>query len=403
MKTLIRQLFAFSIFLLAIPLTANGQDTGETPTLTGEMFPQTHQRSLTESEVAEWTEAKIRYAINEMFARHGAAFDKPDLKNAFTRFPWYKPRKELTLDQIEQDFSDLEKENLKLLAYFRDAKAQGSRSGKTPKARQRTVPSPPQTTRNNPAVPKFFQSIGRSLQTALQQSLPAQAQSSPARSTVTQTSAAVTPTQTEAAPGISDTQIAPSAERFVIKGLRVGDGPAKVNSFLSENNLRLERPAQTGSVQGNKAIQRISYVQFGHYTNGREGLQELTVTLGFTPPFPGPEGVASRISSIGYWTHYGEGVSVASIIQDLEQKYGKPTNLSQQRGPEGYTTMSWEVKGGAYTATAFIMPSEEAGKPGEFRIEVSDHYYAAEAERRAKNYVDQVDLARPKDTRKPDF
>lgn len=57
-----------------------------------------------------------------MFARHGAWFDKEEVRRQFERFIWYRPKQGYDLNQIESlFFSDLERENLKALGQARDA------------------------------------------------------------------------------------------------------------------------------------------------------------------------------------------------------------------------------------------------------------------------------------------
>jgi hypothetical protein len=97
-----------------------------TPALSGypgERFPQTRQRLLTEAEVANLDYAELRYAINEMYARHGAQFLKePDIRKQFEKFSWYYPIPEMTLSRIEREFTRIEKQNRDLLARLRDQK-----------------------------------------------------------------------------------------------------------------------------------------------------------------------------------------------------------------------------------------------------------------------------------------
>jgi hypothetical protein len=91
----------------------------------GELFPETRLRFLADEEVGNLSLDRLRYAINEMFARHGADFPKPELKQQFQRLGWYHPRPHVDLDRIESEFSELERTNLKLLGSVRDAKAAG--------------------------------------------------------------------------------------------------------------------------------------------------------------------------------------------------------------------------------------------------------------------------------------
>ena len=98
--------------------TANTEDN-EFP---GERFPATRLDELTVSDVNESSLSEITYAINEMFARHGAEFEEKKVTKEFEQFSWYKPRPGLTFDDIETEFNDLEKQNLKVLGRCRDAK-----------------------------------------------------------------------------------------------------------------------------------------------------------------------------------------------------------------------------------------------------------------------------------------
>jgi hypothetical protein len=98
--------------------TANTEDN-EFP---GERFPATRLDELTVSDVSESSLSEITYAINEMFARHGAEFKDKKVTKQFEQFSWYNPRPGLPFDDIENEFSDLEKQNLKVLGRCRDAK-----------------------------------------------------------------------------------------------------------------------------------------------------------------------------------------------------------------------------------------------------------------------------------------
>jgi hypothetical protein len=100
------------------PETANTEDN-EFP---GERFPATRLDELTVPDVNESSLSEITYAINEMFARHGAEFKEKKVTKQFEQFSWYNPRPRLGFDEIEPEFTDLEKQNLKVLGRCRDAK-----------------------------------------------------------------------------------------------------------------------------------------------------------------------------------------------------------------------------------------------------------------------------------------
>ena len=104
--------------------TINPPDSVEIPsqrTLNGERYPQTRQRLLTLENIKGLSAAEVRYAINEIYARYGATFpNHPDVQQQFQKFDWYHPKRKLTFDDIDQLMSDIERENVKVLAQRRD-------------------------------------------------------------------------------------------------------------------------------------------------------------------------------------------------------------------------------------------------------------------------------------------
>jgi hypothetical protein len=97
-------------------------DTAEDTELPGEKFPATRLDELTVPDVNESSLSEITYAINEMYARHGADFKDKKVAEQFSEFSWYKRRPGVTSADVEAEFTDLEKENLKVLQRCRDAK-----------------------------------------------------------------------------------------------------------------------------------------------------------------------------------------------------------------------------------------------------------------------------------------
>lgn len=87
----------------------------------GERFPQTRLRWLQDQDVDWMSYGDVRYAINEMFARHGATFNKDAIQNVFRSKSWYRPRHGLSFDEIEYgSFSNMERSNLKVLGRHRN-------------------------------------------------------------------------------------------------------------------------------------------------------------------------------------------------------------------------------------------------------------------------------------------
>jgi YARHG domain len=102
-------------------------DVADDDVYPGERFPATRLDELTVPDVNESGLSDITYAINEMFARHGADFKDKKVAQEFSQFDWYQPRPGASLNQIKNEFSDLEKANLQVLERCRDAKIAASR------------------------------------------------------------------------------------------------------------------------------------------------------------------------------------------------------------------------------------------------------------------------------------
>lgn len=93
---------------------------------TGERFPETRTRSLTLGEVGDWSDEKLRYAINEMFARHGAEIENPVVRRQFAGFDWYHPVPGKTYEAAQTEFSPVENYNVHFLAEHRKKLAPAS-------------------------------------------------------------------------------------------------------------------------------------------------------------------------------------------------------------------------------------------------------------------------------------
>src|SRR5207253_9586708 len=93
----------------------------------GERFTATREEPITIADGNELELSDIRYAINEMLARHGANFKDAKTKKTFSTFSWYQPRTDVSVDAVEKEFSDLEKQNIAVLRRCRDAKVAAAR------------------------------------------------------------------------------------------------------------------------------------------------------------------------------------------------------------------------------------------------------------------------------------
>jgi hypothetical protein len=111
-------------------LAPSGSETGASESagqsassLIGERFPQTRLRLLSAADLKGMSVAELRYAINEIYARYGAAFpSNPEIRRQFQKFSWYHPNPNITFSDIDQSMSEVERENIKLLGQYRDAR-----------------------------------------------------------------------------------------------------------------------------------------------------------------------------------------------------------------------------------------------------------------------------------------
>ena len=105
------------------PPTPPAKDEGTFP---GEHFPQTRTAVLTDTDIATWKYAGVRYAVNEIYARHGFAFKKKPIASEFGKKSWYRPDPRKSQPEVERGLSDIERSNLRLPSQRRDRlKAQG--------------------------------------------------------------------------------------------------------------------------------------------------------------------------------------------------------------------------------------------------------------------------------------
>ncbi len=103
----------------------NGVNTGSTsPNRQGEHFPQTRNAYLHDADIQGWSYSGVRYAMNEMYARHGYLFKDGPLRHQFQKFAWYQPTPAQTSATIEAQFTPIERANQHLLAERRDVLVQ---------------------------------------------------------------------------------------------------------------------------------------------------------------------------------------------------------------------------------------------------------------------------------------
>ena len=96
--------------------------------MVGERFPETRLRLLNGADLSRMDAEGLRYAINEMYARHGADIKNDTMRQQFAKLNWYHPIFNRSYDEAESAFSSIETENLKLLGKRRDELMDGTRN-----------------------------------------------------------------------------------------------------------------------------------------------------------------------------------------------------------------------------------------------------------------------------------
>lgn len=83
----------------------------------GEIFPDSSSRQLTDSDLAALSPDQIQTAVNEIYARHGYAFQTPEVRAYFEGFDWYSPDNP-DMSAVASQFSDVEQANIALLSSY---------------------------------------------------------------------------------------------------------------------------------------------------------------------------------------------------------------------------------------------------------------------------------------------
>ncbi len=90
--------------------------------LDGERFSATRMEDLGEDYASNLSDADLRYAINEMYARYGLTFHDKSLQSRFETTTWYHPNDKWTIGQVKAAFSKRERDNLDALVSERDSR-----------------------------------------------------------------------------------------------------------------------------------------------------------------------------------------------------------------------------------------------------------------------------------------
>lgn len=77
-------------------------------------------RLITDSDIQNMDITQIQRAINEIYARHGCVLASSVDQAYFESQDWYSPNPDLTPDQAQQEFSDIELKNVNFLAARRN-------------------------------------------------------------------------------------------------------------------------------------------------------------------------------------------------------------------------------------------------------------------------------------------
>jgi hypothetical protein len=84
----------------------------------GGRWPWTSTRLIQPAELLPLSLGELELMRNEIYARHGWIFRRPDLRNYFTSQPWYRPRSDnayYSNRQVEAELTSLERRNLQII------------------------------------------------------------------------------------------------------------------------------------------------------------------------------------------------------------------------------------------------------------------------------------------------
>lgn len=85
----------------------------------GVIFPDSSDERLDEDEVKNLSDEDLRYAINELYARHGYIFKDEELGEYYSQFDWYEGK--VKAEDFSMDmFNDVEQDNVEMLQKERD-------------------------------------------------------------------------------------------------------------------------------------------------------------------------------------------------------------------------------------------------------------------------------------------
>ena len=86
----------------------------------GGRWPWTSGRLIRPGELGPLSLGELELMRNEIYARHGWIFNRPDLRNYFESQPWYRPKGDLSNPQqsnrrVEAELTPLERRNIRII------------------------------------------------------------------------------------------------------------------------------------------------------------------------------------------------------------------------------------------------------------------------------------------------
>lgn len=97
----------------------------ETEYQEGCIFPNSSTEEISEEEIKKLTDEQLRYAINEIWARHGYIFSTPEILKYYRQFDWYEekvPSSEWNKNGQNYYLNDIEKTNINRMTKERDSR-----------------------------------------------------------------------------------------------------------------------------------------------------------------------------------------------------------------------------------------------------------------------------------------
>jgi hypothetical protein len=84
----------------------------------GGRWPWTSERMIQPTELDPLSLGELELMRNEIYARHGWIFRRPDLRNYFQSQPWYRPKSDNAFysnRRVEAELSPLERKNIQTI------------------------------------------------------------------------------------------------------------------------------------------------------------------------------------------------------------------------------------------------------------------------------------------------